>query len=583
MIGIYGKPILFMMIKLSIVLCIGISEVPDRVYGLALCRGDAGANKCQECHAGVARDAAERCPGNKGATIFYEFCHLRYSDQDFFGSSTGTEYYMSNAENASDAPTFERLLGDPLDNLTIRAVSSERRFATGRVDFSNLQKIYALVQCTRDLAPEICDVCLRGEIGYTPEFCKSKKGARVTGGSCYLQYEVDPFFNISAATDPLPPPPPPVLRHTSPPPAGTPAAGDTKNSSILIVAITVVLTVSLASMATIWICIRRKRRTKIIETLKLATMNFSDQNKLGEGGFGVVYKGVLADRQLIAVKRVVTSSGQGIGELMNEVALVAKLQHRNLVRLMGYCLQAQEKLLVYEYLPNKNLDRLLFGIARGLLYLHEDSRPKIVHRDLKASNILLDEGVKPKIADFGLARLFGNEQSYGNTDRIAGTHGYMAPEYVMQGQISTKSDVYSFGVLLLEIVTGKRCAGYYGSDPPTDFISYIWRHWEEGNPIQLLDRGIYEGCSAEEVLRRIHIGLLCVQRDPLERPSMSLVVVMLSSHSTSLLTISPFQCSTSTSEDPGVTSRPTGIPSRPLPLINDASAINSDITTLEPR
>ncbi|CAA7405643.1 unnamed protein product [Spirodela intermedia] len=334
-------------------------------------------------------------------------------------------------------------------------------------------------------------------------------------------------------------------------------------------------------------------------------MNFSDQNKLGEGGFGVVYKGVLEDGQVIAVKKLVTNSGQGIGELKNEVALVAKLQHRNLVRLMGYCLQAQEKLLVYEYLPNKSLEKFLFdpfrskeltwemrlkiieGIGRGLLYLHEDSRLKIVHRDLKASNILLDERMNPKIADFGLARLFDNEQSYGNTNQIAGTHGYMAPEYVMQGQISTKSDVYSFGVLLLEIVTGKRCAGYYGSDPPTDLISYIWRHWEEGNPIQLLDRGIYEGCSAEEVLRRIHIGLLCVQRDPLERPSMSLVVVMLSSHSTSLPTISPFPCftdvSTSTSEDPGVTSRPTGIPSMPLPLINDALAINSDITTLEPR
>ncbi|CAA6668746.1 unnamed protein product [Spirodela intermedia] len=216
-----------------------------------------------------------------------------------------------------------------------------------------------------------------------------------------------------------------------------------------------------------------------LETLKLATMNFSDQNKLGEGGFGVVYKGVLSDGQLIAVKRLVTNSGQGIGELTNEVSLVAKLQHRNLVRLMGYCLQAEEKLLVYEFLPNKSLDKFLFEgedhrrNCRGLLYLHEDSRLKIIHRDLKASNILLDEGMNPKIADFGLARLFGNEQSYGNTNRIAGTFGYMAPEYVMKGQISTKSDVYSFGVLLLEIVTGRKCVSIYGSNPPTDLITFV--------------------------------------------------------------------------------------------------------------
>ncbi|CAA6668748.1 unnamed protein product [Spirodela intermedia] len=348
-------------------------------------------------------------------------------------------------------------------------------------------------------------------------------------------------------------------------------------------------------MAIIWICIRRKRLPKFaavgrsedgvneadslqfsLETLKIATMNFSDQNKLGEGG-------VLEDGQLIAVKRLLTTSNQGIGELKNEVSLVAKLQHRNLVRLMGYCLQAQEKLLVYEFLPNKSLDKFLFGEdhrrnCRGLLYLHEDSRLKIVHRDLKAGNILLDEGMNPKISDFGLARLFGNEQSYGNTNRIAGhSNGYMAPEYVMHGQISTKSDVYSFGVLLLEIVTGKRCAGYYGSNPPTDLISYIWRHWEEGNPVQVLDEGIADGCSAEEVLRHIHIGLLCIQHDPLERPNMSLVVLMLSSYSTSLPAVSPLSSFTYMS------TQSNGWPSIPLYPVKDMSPINSDITTLEPR
>ncbi|CAA6668744.1 unnamed protein product [Spirodela intermedia] len=445
--------------------------------------------------------------------------------------------------------------------------------------------------------------------------CEAKKGARVIGGSCYLRYEVAPFFNASAAADPpAPPPPPSVPANTSPPPSGTPAAGDKKNKNLTIaVAIAVPLTVSFAIMAAIWICIRRKKLIDganeadsllfDLDTLKLATMNFSDQNKLGEGGFGVVYQGVLTDRRLIAVKRLVTSSAQGIGELKNEVALVAKLHHRNLIRLMGYCLQAQEKLLVYEYLPNKSLDKFLFdpfrskeltwekrvniieGIARGLLYLHEDSQLKIVHRDLKASNILLDAGMNPKIADFGLARLFGNEQSHGNTNRIAGTFGYMAPEYVMHGQISTKSDVYSFGVLLLEIVTGRRCTGYYGSDPPTDLISYIWQHWEKGNPVKLVDKGITDGCSTEEVLRYIHSGLLCVQQDPLDRPKMSFVILMLNSDSTSLPAISPLSCltysSTIASGDQGMTNRPMDGPSMTWPPRNDVLTIKSDNTMFE--
>ncbi|CAA6668751.1 unnamed protein product [Spirodela intermedia] len=183
-------------------------EVPDRVYGLAICRGDVAASRCRDCLAGVARDAAAGCPGNKGATIFYEFCHLRYSGQNFFGSSTGTEISMWNTGNVSDVPTFDRLLGELLDNLTIRASSSERRFATGVVDFTSFQKIYALVQCTRDLAPETCNTCLMDEISYIPQCCEAKKGARVIGGSCYLRYEVAPFFNPSAAADPPAPPPP---------------------------------------------------------------------------------------------------------------------------------------------------------------------------------------------------------------------------------------------------------------------------------------------------------------------------------------------------------------------------------------
>ncbi|KAK4733234.1 hypothetical protein R3W88_007495 [Solanum pinnatisectum] len=261
--------------------------------------------------------------------------------------------------------------------------------------------------------------------------------------------------------------------------------------------------------------------------LAIATDNFREINKIGAGGFGPVYKGKLEDGQLVAVKILSSHSGQGIEEFKNEILLISKLQHRNLVRVLAYCVHGQEKLLVYEYMANRSLDTLLFGIARGLLYLHRDSCLRVIHRDLKASNVLLDDEMNPKISDFGLARTFQVTQELVNTNRIAGTFGYMSLEYAMGGLFSEKSNVYSFGVLILEIVSGKKTTNFMTMKIISTFSA--WKLQTESKELDLMDKSILDSDSSATVLRCIHIGLLCVQDHAVDRPSMPSVVLMLSS------------------------------------------------------
>nr|VUE13620.1 At421370-like [Capsella orientalis] len=257
----------------------------------------------------------------------------------------------------------------------------------------------------------------------------------------------------------------------------------------------------------------------------IATDNFSDSNKLGQGGFGIVYKGRLLDGQDIAVKRLSETSTQGTSEFKNEMRLIAKLQHINLVRLLDKTQRAK--------LNWKMRFEITNGIARGLLYLHQDSRFRIIHRDLKASNILLDKDMVPKISDFGMARIFARDETEANTRKVVGTYGYMSPEYAMDGIFSMKSDVFSFGVLLLEIISGKRNKGFYNSNRDLNLLGCVWRYWKEGKGLEIVDPIVIDPSSTtfrpHEVLRCIQIGLLCVQEHAHDRPTMSTVVLMLGS------------------------------------------------------
>ncbi|XP_045814807.1 G-type lectin S-receptor-like serine/threonine-protein kinase At4g27290 isoform X2 [Trifolium pratense] len=289
-----------------------------------------------------------------------------------------------------------------------------------------------------------------------------------------------------------------------------------------------------------------------IDIILAATNSFSIENKIGEGGFGPVYKGILSQGQEIAVKRLSKTSKQGVTEFMNEVGLVSKLQHRNLVSVLGGCTYGNERMLVYEYMPNGSLNHFIFdptqgkilqwrkrydiitGVARGLLYLHQDSKLTIIHRDLKTSNILLDSELNPKISDFGVSHILEGDSSAVTTNKIVGTIGYMSPEYAVNGLLSLKSDVFSFGVIVLEILSGMRNNHFKNQDHPHNLLGQAWMLWKEGRALEFIDANMDLTSIPYEILRCLQVGLLCVQKFPGDRPDMSSVVFMLGNESIAL-------------------------------------------------
>ncbi|XP_033143833.1 cysteine-rich receptor-like protein kinase 11 isoform X4 [Brassica rapa] len=518
-----------------------IGQEPNRVYAIGMCIPGSTPQDCSDCIKSASDGLIHSCPNQTNAFTWPgdpTLCYVRYSNTSFLESSDLDPHslFFNTGDINSNLTEFTTIW----EGLVVRMIdaastakntpsSSNNHYKADMAPLTALENIYALMQCTPDLSSGDCDNCLRQSARDYQSCCGQKRGGVVMRPSCFFRWDLykysKAFDNITVAS-----PPPPLPPMASPPP-GDDHARRTNNAD--------------SDIST------THSSQYDFKTIEAATNKFSRSNKLGEGGFGEVYKGTLSNGTEVAVKRLSKNSGQGIREFKNEAVLVSKLQHRNLVRLLGFCLEGDEKILIYEFVPNKSLNHFLFdpekqsqlnwtkrykiigGIARGILYLHQDSQLTIIHRDLKASNILLDANMNPKISDFGLSTIFGMDQTRGNTSRIAGTYGYMSPEYAMHGQYSMKSDIYSFGVLVLEIISGKKNSKAYKMDEtstPGNLVTYVWRLWKNGSPLELVDPAIGKNYQSNEVTRCIHIALLCVQENPEDRPMLSTIILMLTSN-----------------------------------------------------
>lgn len=538
----------------------------EKVYGLVQCREDASPQECSTCAQEASITLQQLCENDIGGRVWFDVCFLRYDNFSFFSVLDAHVFsILKNPQTVKDNPAgFQNDVKDLLGSLTDEnsdLVSKGLAVQFAASSFSGTRRVFGLVECWRDLPIEDCKSCLLIALKKLYPFMV-KEGAEALLGSCRIRFETYAFSTLFPSNA--------TVHHNKSSRKVAMVCGFT-GGGFLAFAIWLFIFIARRKMRSVTVprrvlvtqtqdSVRREDASGslfnpqilyTLDTLTEATGNFDENNKLGEGGFGSVYKGITSDGTEIAVKKLSVRSSQGTSEFMNEVKLVAKIQHRNLVQLLGCCVDGPERLLVYEYLPNKSLDNFIFnsekrsvldwqkryniimGIARGLLYLHEDSHLRIIHRDVKVNNILLDDKLNPKIADFGLARLFPDDETHVHT-RVAGTYGYMAPEYAMLGQLSVKSDVYSFGVVLLEIVSGRKHTDIRLPQEMQNLLEWGWRLYNGGNLLDMIDPTIIRCCPQEQALRCIRVGLLCVQADVSNRPAMPDVVLMLSANSVAI-------------------------------------------------
>ncbi|CAN6343748.1 unnamed protein product [Urochloa humidicola] len=548
----------------------------DVVFGLIMCFADRNATQCQECLAGAPAGITAVCPGSRNVNAGYHSCVLRYSAAPIPAASD-LGYAFSVTLTVPGVPVTSGAVRDawlPLMSwLTGDVASSPLRIANGSTPYAGppWQEMYGMAQCTRDLNASECTRCVSNYTDRMGKLYTNNTGGAIKGYSCYLIYQLIPLDITRPPAPPLPPSP-------SPPTDATPG---------IVVGVSVGSVSFLAILGfSIWLLRRRRKQAKILEggreleleeggflddepemeddfekgtgpkrfryaEVAMATDNFSDDHKLGEGGFGSVYKGFLKDIGLdVAIKKVSKGSKQGRKEYASEVRIISRLRHRNVVQLIGWCHGGGELLLVYEIMPNGSLDmhlhssaavllpwpvrhEIVLGLGSALLYLHEEWEQCVLHRDIKPSNVMLDASFQAKLGDFGLARLVDHGRG-SHTTVLAGTVGYMDPDCMITGRASAESDVYSFGVVLLEIVCGRRpmVPRRRGGEEQEDhgvvhIVQWVWDFYGKGDIVDAADERLKGEFDADEMEAVLLVGLCCAHPDRSLRPSIRQAINVL--------------------------------------------------------
>ncbi|CAL1381210.1 unnamed protein product [Linum trigynum] len=520
------------------------------VYAFGECMKDLDGRDCNVCFAQCKTQILRCLPFQRavrGGRLFYDGCYMRYDDYDFFNESSGPQDAAVCAPqnfSGGDLGVYGAGAIALVRNLSELAVANDG-FSVGSVERGNVS-VFGLAQCWELVNGSDCRSCLADAVSEIGN-CTPKVEGRVLKAGCYMRYSNQRFYNISS----------------SPAPSGN---GGRSHLGVILASISAAVAAGIVVLAAVLLARRRIRRKQTqrkelgallltvnksrlnhsYESLEKATNYFHQSNKLGQGGSGSVYKGILGDGKTVAIKRLFFNTRQWVDHFFNEVNLISGIEHKNLVKLLGCSITGPESLLIYEYVPNQSLHEyldvgsgrsmnaepltwqrrfnIILGTAEGLAFLHEESELRIIHRDIKLSNILLDEDFSPKIADFGLARLFPEGQTHIST-AVAGTLGYMAPEYVVRGKLTEKADVYSFGIVLIEVVTGRRSNSF--SRNPYSIIQTVWNLYESGDLCEAVDPDLQGDFQREEATRLLEIGLLCVQASADLRPSMSVVAKMV--------------------------------------------------------
>ncbi|KAI3798742.1 hypothetical protein L1987_34020 [Smallanthus sonchifolius] len=524
-------------------------EDGDAVYGVALCRNYLLSTDCLACF-DVAVSAIEPCGLANGAHAYLDNCFLRFENYDQFyddpqgGSNIGVLEICGNESTSQPIIAFNQSVKELLSDISVATprtsdfyIASTRQLNTG----ANAT-VYAIAQCVQNASQAVCKNCLRSAYNNLYSNCMPAAEGRAINVGCFMRYSEFPFFQNNQTINLIP-----FL-----------GKGSSSKSGMIIGVSSSAGVVLLITALLLWF---RWNKSKAVgkdtsdfqgaqcytyEDLKLATNNFSEEYLIGKGGFGEVFKAIVDGGIVVAVKKLHVRF-RAKKEFENEVNLISNVRHRNLILQLGWCIDGPELLLVLEYMSQGSLDKFLwgekkgtlnwkqrsdiiFGIARGLAHLHGEFHVKIIHRDIKSSNILLDNDFQPKIADFGLARFLPEDQTHVST-RFAGTMGYTSPEYATRGHLSEKVDTYSFGIVALEVISGRSCSDVNYSGPRMEYLlDHAWQLYEQGIHIKLIDDAIDPNDYKEENVKKIiEIALMCTQSPASLRPTMSEIYLMLSS------------------------------------------------------